>query len=155
MNRITNTGYKWSSWSFLPSFLAMIFVIGLTISSYDFDFRPRAHFVCNQYECVNPIYFIRHPEFCDKYEVYCEGIASADSIICEGDWCDHRIVNQGVYGEKTPWIVQHFLLFVVFLYSLGILFNHLLYNRGKKFDLGLEEYWASEIAKWKRRLRIR
>lgn len=151
--RVTNTGYTHHP----ASYLIVVVIAAITLihigNYYNWDFRVnQASINCiGPAECENPFYresLNPNASLSIPHEI--NGVA----YTCRGEWCNQRLLTPGKYGEPIP-AVKYFFWILIGAYTLAILFNHFAFNRGRKFDLGLEEYYKSQfgpyydkIAKW-------
>lgn len=141
--RTTSTGYR----IFKPFFwfILLIFVVwGFGVAkSYNFNFKPMAYVVCEEEICPNPLLptqpgaVITYSDFAgnDYYDLMEN---------CKEFWCTQEYLTKGEYGTKPIDTNVIYFLFGL-LVVIFLVLNHFCFNRGKKFDLGLTEYWQSQL----------
>jgi len=87
--------------------------------SYDFDFSPKYTLSCpidSPTVCINPFY-----EADQDFMRSCP----------DKKLCSIPFLNAGeTYGEEFPPVVRQFGTIIILLWSLAIIFNHIIFNRG-------------------------
>lgn len=109
-------GYKADRLIFRSALVLMFLFLLVIMFMLKFDFTPRAYFKCGDVMgCKNPFYW-------------------QNETRCNYKWCEDPYLPQGVYGEKPPRIISSFGPFNIMLFAIAFLVNHLLYNKGFKFN---------------------
>lgn len=129
--RQTKTGYIFDKRIFRAALGIMLLVLIFILWKNDFDFSPKFYFKCDKPLCQNPLYKI-------KYNQYAFGEMKEAKELENCDWCNNEYLTMGEYGEKEPVSVKAFYILCTSLILLSFCLNHLIYNRGKKFDFGIE-----------------
>lgn len=106
--------------------LLLFLVIGI---SMEFDFTPRIMYKCTTNYCENPLL--------SDWVV----MSDKEAIIkkCTEAWCTEPLLPRGVYGRPEPLLMKYYSLIVFLMVPFALLINHLLNNKGKKFELPIQE----------------
>ena len=104
---------------------------------HSFDFTPDLYFNCNLAECKNPLYLAD----CRQQLTILFFIPLYTTGDCNDQpeywWLQERYLPRGTYGEPPPndFFYKNIRMLVVAVLILGLVFNHLIHNKGKKFDM--------------------
>ena len=130
----TKRGYKFDKIIFYIIFILVTGFVMFKFYEYNFDFTPKPYFECKQAFCKNPLYQSDCKQQLKILWVIPLYTTRDCKEICV--WCNKEILPKGIYGEKPDdYYMNNLGLFAFFLFMFGMVLNHLLHNRGKKFDL--------------------
>jgi hypothetical protein len=134
--RETDSGYRFDKRIFWGAEIVMILGLFLFFSAFKFDFSYHPYFECKFDTCKNPMYDA-------EYVAPLINKVSSAGNLADCDWCSFPILLRGNYGVPPP---SQFLFFiipfaVVILFTCAVLVNHLVHNKGRKFDLGMKEQY--------------
>lgn len=129
--KTTKTGYTYDKWLFRVYAIIFSITTIYLIFSTPIEDRNTAYLVCDHPNCDNPFYTFQECRWDYK-------IIKSPECFPQYSWMHEQTLPQGTYG--TPPSRKHELLFIVAIIGLIPLFfiNHLLYNRGKKWDIEIE-----------------
>lgn len=116
----TKNGYLYDKRIFWGAFAVCCIIALYIFYQYNFDFSKKLYFVCDDpIECHNTI--MDYPNLMKH---------------CHEDWCMQEKIPKGVYGTPPPndWLFNNFKWIVFFIMIATIPLNHLLHNRGNKFE---------------------
>lgn len=155
--RITSQGYKWDS--SIPLF-AMLLVAAFAIAimaKHDFNFGLRPYVECpGPVNCINPLYWAKEGKICaDEKGFQCVDNPDLKKVVCSSPWCKQVWLRPGTYGTPPDPLFTVYMWFTIIVFLLTIPVNHFVHNRGKKFHLGLTEYYEDQIPwllRWIRKL---
>ena len=140
--RTTNSGYIFDRRFFWGAEIIMILGLVILFASFSFDFAYHPYFNCIYSTCANPMYngpgipvSSYTPPIINKI------FPSLGKLDC--DWCNLPTLSKGTYGKPPPSKYLFFFvpIVVILLFGLAVLVNHLVWNKGKKFDLGIKEQY--------------
>lgn len=118
----TTSGYRFDKILFFSIAFLLLAFVGLLAKDKGLSQHPQL--TCNAERCINPL-----------LSGHCSGLIC--SIDCNEAWCTQKYLTRGSYGTPPPITQTNFLFICLGMFLLAFVFNHLLHNRGKKFDLGL------------------
>ena len=137
--RVTSSGYKFDAFYIYGAWLVvLIYIVSIgIIFKMDFSYHPS--FECKQDFCKNPLV---------EGKVGCRTMVGLPcKINCQEEWCTTPLLPRGVYG-RPPFDLNTVTPIVILLSIAAALFlNHISYNSGKKFDLGLDTLQLGKIIK--------
>ena len=158
--RITELGYKFDKLIFFGVFAIVVSAVISIMYLNNFDFSTHPYFECHRQTCKNPYYNMQCKQSLNILWVIPLYQTQDCKIGC--DWCNSELLPIGTYGErpKAGFLMDHLVQFSFLLMLLGILINHFVHNRGKKFDIEipvtkkivinrrtLKEYFKNEASK--------
>ena len=135
---VTGNGYIYDKrifWAIIG--IILIFLTGLAIHE-KFNFRYYFYFKCDSDFCKNSMLDVMVKNSITNYDY---------KRFCSEDWCNQEYLSRGEYGRKAPFLLNHFGWFVVLMTGLALVANHLIWNKGKKFDvtLNVPEKWKKKF----------
>lgn len=134
---ITKRGYKYDKIIFWVVMIITTAVVLYNFAYYNFDFTPRVHMICEEFQCKNPYYGGECKQtltilfFIPLY-------TTKDCSTLEGyEWIKEEYVPMGEYGDPPPegFLYRDIPLIVIVCFVLAFLLNHFIHNKGKKFDI--------------------
>jgi len=129
---VRSYGYKVNRWLTNGSFLILILLLGY-VASVDgvASLRGSLYMECpldaDGGSCANPFY----DEMCGVIGLV--GFTSSEAapvVVCEPE----SVPAGWTYGEKPSWVARNFGWLALFIVLSGLVLNHLLYNRGWRFN---------------------
>ncbi len=135
----TETGYRYDRILFLCVFLIFLLLVLNIMYVNNFDFSTKPYFKCNYESCRNPYYEMQN---CNQQLNILWMIPLYTTEDCHKtcEWCNQEYLSNGVYGElpKASFLYNNILLISIGLLAIGLLLNHFIHNRGKKFDIEIQ-----------------
>lgn len=124
----TKDGYRYDKRIFWGAFIIVLIACFSLLYKYNFDIDKKLYVKCPADVCDNPV--LNDPKLL-KY--------------CTEDWCKQKTLSMGEYGVKpvNDPLINSFPLFVFIVMGLTIPINHIIHNRGKRF-----QFLDSQIPKW-------
>lgn len=115
------SSYVFNKWIFIFC-LIVVFVVGFyIIANHDFDFSSNFY-----YNCPREMIFCQNPFYQDDF-------SSLSDVECPVDdyyFCNTPYFFGGYkYGEPMPKDIKVFPLFVLSVFGLGFVFNHIWFNK--------------------------
>ena len=136
--RQTDSGYIYDGRIWWSYFIILLICIVSVMASNRFDFALHPYAVCEQPVCNNPFYMM--PECKEQLRIlWVIPLYTSPDCRASCDWCNQTTLQKGVYGEKpkAAWLLNN-LWFISIIGMMGCFWvNHILHNRGKKFDIEL------------------
>lgn len=147
LNRTTSTGYKWDYTFWIFSLIIVASFAIVIMAEHNFNFGLRPYVTCKGPEnCLNPLYWAKEGKACsDEAGAYCIENPDLKKVICEEPWCKQIWLKPGTYGEPPDPRIKQYLWITIIVFLLPIPLNHLYHNKGKKFDLGLKDYYRQQL----------
>ena len=148
--RTTNTGYKIDGRIFYLGFFIVLGFVFLIMYQHNFDFSTQFYFRCDKESCENPLVNI---EDCKQRLTILFIVPLYTAKDCRNncfeDWCYKEYVPRGEYGKnpKDDFLFTYIWPIIIFIMILAFISNHFIYNKGKKINLGILEFWKSEVNK--------
>lgn len=133
--RTTKNGYKFDKLIFWGGACIMVVIVLLFL--YENGYKNIPYVVCDEEKCLNPLI--------DQYTK--ESLIEKYNLDCSEQWCFYEVLPRGEYGKKP--LTEEFTITILSITLLGFVLNHVLHNKGKKFDLGLKELnWIKAVEKY-------
>lgn len=139
MNRfnVTKNGYKFDKVIFWGSMILIFGLVFYLMDYYNYDFSSTNIYVkCEQEVCENPLNNIKD---CKQQLniLWVIPLYKANDCRqnCEDDWCNWKYLPEGEYGKKPNSLFRYMYPLTFGVIILSLLLNHLIHNRGKKFDI--------------------
>lgn len=158
--RITNKGYKFDKFVFWGAVsLVFLMLIGI-MARHNFDFKTTNVYIkCEDPEgCINPLL----DKGLDNCRMRLRVLWSIPLYTtedcrdtCTGEWCKWEVLPKGEYGTPPDPMLKNAGLYSWGIVILAVLLNHLVHNKGKKFDLGFKEYFYSQFPKLKGKIKFK
>lgn len=124
--RVTRSGYVWDKRIFWVGIGLILIPLFYIFYINDFDFKYHPYFVCDMDVCKNPLYNA--------------DVNTPLNIGYDYDWPDTEFLTRGVYGKKQNNYFNQFVILSISMIITAIGVNHLAYNLGKPFDIGMEQF---------------
>jgi len=141
-----DNGYKFDRFIFWGVMGIMFLIIGGLLVSNDFSFKYNFYLKCdNPLGCENPL----AAEGASYHNSFFTSWDYLDD--CTDEWCKAKILKPGVYGRSPNPLIKNFFIICIMLMGLGLVVNHYIHNRGKKFAVRL----AVSDKIWKRLKKIK
>lgn len=139
--RITNSGYMFDKYLLYGAWAVILLGLFAIFYINNFDFNYKLYYKCEKDICPNPI--LKHNWVPDALPCKIKtAFVSKDCIdVCREDWCKQDFLTRGEYGKKPVNYNLFFVPFVIGILALTVYLNHRIYNKGKKFDLGLKDMY--------------
>lgn len=133
----TERGYIYDKRIFWAVFSVVVILILYIFYQHNFDVTPNIYFKCTQSICENPLYMAD----CRQQLSILFFIPLYTTDDCKEEpgyeWLKEKYLAQGEYGEPPPsdFLYKGIRMLVLLIILLGLILNHLLHNKGKKFDI--------------------
>ena len=145
----TRKGYRFDKaivWCAFGIILALAFYL---LSVQGFNTSPYFYIRCDEESCPNPL---KDPTFTCRNEVkilwlfpvYQDKFCMRN---CVEEWCKWEFLPRGEYGNRPPMLLRYFGVVSFGILFMAILLNHLVHNKGKRFDLELRISEKKRIGK--------
>lgn len=137
----TDTGYIFDRrifWTVIGIGVLIFFVIAY---QNNFDFSYKFTVTCPEgRSCYNVIAR-------ENFQMYNPHTNYDYKKDCTEEWCKQATLEPGVYGTKPPMIITYFPFIMIVLVMIGIVLNHFIHNRGKKFSIkvNLPDKWIKSL----------
>lgn len=110
--------YTFDKLIFVSIVFFLLFSSVAILFANNFDKSNHIYVKCtDSYKCFNP--YFNNTQVCGSY-------IPLDNYLCTTEY----LPSNYEYGKPSPWYVEYFYTISVGLVALGLLFNHLKYNRG-------------------------
>lgn len=119
------TDYTFKKWIFLTALIiSLLFVSLIFLQSKTLKYQ----------------YYTKCPDLDPDNYMYGKPCKNSLYMACSEDICNKEFLEYGKeYGNKPPFLMKYGNYTIVTLLVLAFVFNHLIYNKGKKFKLEMEE----------------
>lgn len=125
--------YKIDKVIFNSAFLVFMIFLFYILYSHGFNFDTNIYVKCPVEEtkgCKNPFYC--PGGLC----VASETLSAKDKQKCTMDWCKEPVISPGFeYGKKYDGSEQNLTIFAIFVFSIALVSNHLIHNKGYKLNV--------------------
>lgn len=124
----TKKGYRFDKIIFWSIVLLIFVLLGFIFNKYGTTYKPYLN--CKgPGNCENP--------FANELTHGCSwGFGLMECKIERENWMDEEMLSPGEYGTK-PINAHSFFLIIIGLFLFGLIINHFIWNRGKKFHLDI------------------
>lgn len=132
----TTKGYRFDRIIFYVMFGLVLMFFGYVFAVENFNTSTHVYINCKEEYCQNPLL---DPSFICQNELkvlWFIPIYEDKNCMrnCNEEWCEWKYLPRGEYGRKKPPYILAFPWFTLAISIMGIIANHLIHNKGKKFD---------------------
>ena len=135
----TDSGYKFDKRLFQFLIIAWVILFGAIAYKENLGLDYNFYIECTEDVCKNPLVF----------EEVSNPLTAKFIENCDQDFCKEPYLNRGVYGTKPPRALKLLPWFVALTVILTLNLNHLLYNKGRAFEMTLNvpDKWKNKGGK--------
>ena len=134
--RITEAGYKYDKLIFYSAFSIVLLLIFYIIYINGFDFSTNIYFNCEQEICENP--FIQLNDCKQSVNIlWVIPLYTTKDCKLNCNWCNQKFLSRGEYGKqlKGKFLYDNLWWISIIIILMGLLLNHLIYNKNRPFDI--------------------
>jgi len=134
--RITDQGYKFDKLIFFGIFVMVLSLVLFVMYSNEFNFDLHPYVICTGETCKNPYYDLIDCKQTLKI-LWSIPIYTTKDCRIDCDWCNQEFLTYGEYGTKPKngFLLNNLAWIGILLMFFGLLMNHILHNKGNKFDI--------------------